>query len=307
MSKRILLAGERQGIVMDVDHFAVHDGPGIRTCIYLKGCALSCAWCHSPESQSSVPQLFFAQSRCTGCGRCTVVCPEGVHHQEGSLHMLERESCTGCGTCAEACPSGALSVSGRFMTADEVVREALADRVFYENSGGGVTLSGGEVLSQAAFARNVLSQLKGEGIHTLVETSGFGREEALLSLAEVTDLFYFDFKLADSGMFRRFTGGDPEVVMRNLKSLRAVTDHIVLRIPLIPGITDTAENISAGFALACELGIQSVHLLPYNASAGAKYAWTGREYPLGLLEAREGLHEELLALAPVGLDVEIMT
>lgn len=307
MNNGILQAGERRGIVMDVDHFAVHDGPGIRTCVYLKGCPLSCAWCHSPESQSFDPQLFFAQSRCTGCRRCAVVCPEGVHRQEGSLHILKREHCSGCGTCARACPTGALSVSGRFMTVDETVSEALADRVFYENSGGGVTLSGGEVLSQAVFAREVLSHLKSEGIHTLVETSGFGREEALLSLAEVTDLFYFDFKLADFSMFRRFTGGDPEVVMRNLISLRAVTDHIVLRIPLIPGITDTVENVSAGFALACDMGIHSVHLLPYNASAGAKYAWMGREYPLDLLEARQGLHAELFALAPPELDVEIMT
>jgi pyruvate formate lyase activating enzyme len=193
------------------------------------------------------------------------------------------------------------------MTVDEVVSEALFDRVFYEHSGGGVTLSGGEVLSQAAFARQVLSHLKDEGIHTLVETSGFGREEALLSLAAVTDLFYFDFKLADSGLFRRFTGGDPDIVMRNLKALRTVTDQIVLRIPLIPGITDTIKNVAAGFALACDLGIQSVHLLPYNASAGAKYAWLGLEYPLGLLETRQGLYEKLFALAPPELVVEIMT
>ena len=307
MNGGIPQAGERQGIVMDIDHFAVHDGPGIRTCIYLKGCPLSCAWCHSPESQSPAPQLLFAQSRCTGCGRCAVVCPGGVHRHEGSRHILERERCSVCGTCAKACPTGALSLSGRFMTADQVVQEALADRIFYENSGGGVTLSGGEVLSQAAFAWQVLSHLKDEGIHTLVETSGFGREEALLSLAAVTDLFYFDCKLLDSGLFRRFTGGDPDIVLRNLKSLRAVTDQIVLRIPLIPGITDTMENVAAGFALACDLGIQSVHLLPYNASAGAKYAWLGREYPLGLLKARPGLHEELFALAPPELIVEMMT
>jgi pyruvate formate lyase activating enzyme len=193
------------------------------------------------------------------------------------------------------------------MTTDQVVQEALADRIFYENSGGGVTLSGGEVLSQAAFAWHVLSRLKEAGIHTLMETSGFGREDALLSLAAVTDLFYFDFKLADSSLYRQFTGGDPDVVMRNLKSLRAVTDQIVLRIPLIPGLTDPAANVAAGYALACDLGIQSVHLLPYNASAGAKYAWLGREYALGLLEARQGLYKELLALAPPELIVEIMT
>ncbi len=307
MNNGILQAGERRGIVMDVDHFAVHDGPGIRTCVYLKGCPLSCAWCHSPESQSPGPQLLFAQTRCIGCGRCVTVCPEGVHRQEGSLHTLERERCSGCGTCARACPTGALSVSGRFMTVEETVSEALADRVFYENSRGGVTLSGGEVLFQAVFAREVLSCLKSEGIHTLVETSGFGREEALLSLAEVTDLFFFDFKLADTGLFRHFTAGDPEVVMHNLASLRAVTDRIVLRIPLIPGITDTIGNVSAGFDLAREMGIQTVHLLPYNATAGAKYAWIGREYQPGLLEARHGLFEELSALAPQGILVEMMT
>ena len=307
MNKEILQSEERQGIVMDVDHFAVHDGPGIRTCIYLKGCPLSCAWCHSPESQSPAPQLLFAQSRCTGCGRCAVVCPAGVHRFADSRHILDRGECLVCGNCAQACPTGALSVSGRLMKVDEVVREALADRVFYENSGGGVTLSGGEVLFQAAFARQVLSCLKGQGIHTIVETSGFGREDALLSLVAVTDLFYFDYKLADIGLFKRFTNGDPGLVLRNLKSLRAVTDRIVLRMPLIPGITDTVENVAAGFTLADDLGIQFVHLLPYNASASAKYAWIGQEYPLGLLEARTGLHAELRALAPPGLVVEIIS
>ena len=295
------------GIVMDIDHFGIHDGPGIRTCIFLKGCPLSCAWCHSPESQSGKPQILFAISRCERCGACVDACPLGLHSIHAELHPFQRENCTACGRCVFVCPTQALTVSGKTMTVEEVVREALSDKVFYKNSGGGVTITGGEVLVQAPFARQILEQMKKNDIHTIVETSGYGELEDLLSLAEVTDLFYFDFKLGDPDEFERYAGGNLDVVLRNLVALRDKTDRITMRFPLIPGITDTPENVASCYSLAVKLQIGNVHLLPYNLSSEAKYSWIGAHYSLSELQPRERLFQELLLAAPDGIHVEVMS
>ena len=178
------------------------------------------------------------------------------------------------------------------MSVDEVVREALSDKVFYKNSGGGVTITGGEVLMQAAFARKILEQMKINDIHTIVETTGYGDLEDLLSLVPVTNQFYFDYKLGDPADFEKHTGGDVDVVLRNLTALRDITDRITLRFPLIPGITDTPENVASCYRLAVKLRIRHLHLLPYNSSAGAKYSWIGAHYPLTGLKPRENLYQD---------------
>lgn len=294
------------GIVFDIDHYAVHDGPGIRTCIYLKGCFLSCLWCHSPESQSIKPQLLYAESRCTHCGACTAVCPLDLHSMDKAGHKFKRQGCITCGRCARVCPSGALFVSGVYMTLEEVVNEALEDKAFYKNSGGGVTLTGGEVLCQPAFTLRILKALKKEGVHTIAETSGFGDKQALVDLVPFTDIFYFDYKLGKKELFKKYTGGDLDVVIENLEALRKKTESIVLRIPLIPGITDSEENIAPAYELANKLEIEEVHLLPYNSSADAKYDWCGKSYTLGRLSTRPGLYEELLNMAPKNIKVSIV-
>jgi glycyl-radical enzyme activating protein len=301
------MESSRTGIVMDVDHFATHDGPGIRTCIYLKGCPLSCVWCHSPESQRGKPQVMLAETRCAHCGACVKACPLGLHEVQADRHYFNRELCTACARCVDVCPARALVLSGKQMTVDEVVHEVLSDKVFYENSGGGVTLTGGEVLFQVAFARNILTQLRRNDVHTIVETCGYGSERDILSLVDVTDVFYFDYKLGDHAAHRKYVGGSLDTVLRNLRALRSRTDRIVLRIPLIPGITDSAENVSRGYALASQLHIHSVHLLPYNQSAEAKYSWIGRDYALQGLEPRDRIFDELLSLAPEGILVERAT
>ncbi len=295
------------GIIFDIDHFAVHDGPGIRTCIYFKGCPLSCQWCHSPESQLIDPQVLFAPSRCIGCGACVAECRYGCQflHPGGKREFLH-DKCNACMECIQVCPTGAMFLSGKKMKVEEIMEEVLADRVFFQNSGGGVTLSGGEILLQAEFAGRLLSRLKKEGIHTIVETSGYGATQELLHLAKYVDIFYYDYKLGDRSEFEHYIGGDLSVVLHNLERLREVTEAIVLRIPLIPGITDTKSNIESAYQTALRLNITEIHLLPYNAAAGAKYEWCGRTYELGDLKPDFKLYDELKNMAPDGLKINIM-
>jgi pyruvate formate lyase activating enzyme len=196
-------------------------------------------------------------------------------------------------------------MSARFVSLDEVVGELEEDMIFYRNSGGGVTLSGGEVLSQAPFAAKVLERLKTSGVHTIVETSGYGRLEDLLKIAAHADMFYYDFKLGNEDEFRLHTGGRADLPLGNLRALRNVTDAITLRVPLVPGITDTLSNVMAAYSLALSLDLRHVHLLPYNASASAKYEWIGKAFPLGELTPEPGAWERLKDAAPEGLEVLI--
>ena len=239
-----------KGYVFDIDHFAVHDGPGIRTTIYLKGCPLRCLWCHSPESQKKEPEVLFAQK--------------------------------------------ALSLCGSEMTAQEVISEGIQDQVFYRNSGGGVTLTGGEVLYQPFFAMEILKGLKEHRIHTIVETSGFGDWNHLEEISKYTDIFYYDVKVIDDELHKQYTGASNQVILRNLTQLSSFHDEIVIRIPLIPGYTDTIENVTAIYHLAAELKIRQIHLLPYNPSAPAKYEWVDRTYKLGTLPTQDNEYPETL-------------
>ena len=295
-----------QGTIFDIDHFVVHDGKGIRTCIYVKGSPLHCEWCHSPESQKTDPQILFAASRCSLCGLCVSECGNGAQRIQDGKRMFYRELCSECTACTQVCNQGALTVSGKRYTPSQVVKEVAADKPFFKNSGGGVTISGGEVLTQADFVTEILRLLKKEQIHTIIETSGYGDTKKLLKMADYTDIFFYDFKLGEKERFRRYIGGDVEVVLSNLKQLRKVTDHIVLRIPIIPGITDTPENIGSLYETACENKIHEIHFLPYNTSAGAKYEWCGRTYKLGERTMDAERLKRYKENAPKGIQVFIM-
>lgn len=296
----------KTGIIFDIDHFAVHDGAGIRTCIYVKGCPLHCAWCHSPESQSREPEVLFAENRCVDCGTCAQECDGGLQRLEDGVRSFNRATCVVCGECVKVCSTGALILAGKTYAVHELLDEILPDKIFFENSGGGVTISGGEVLMQADFVLQVLKALKEHKIHTIVETSGYGSTKELLMLAEFTDIFYYDYKLGNPELFKRYVGGDVAIVLDNLKKLRIVTDKIVLRVPIIPGITDTQQNIDCLYELAVELDIGQIHFLPYNTSAGAKYEWCGKQYELGLLTTDMYQLERYQAMAPKHTRVDIM-
>ena len=248
------------GIVFDIKEFALSDGPGIRTTVFLKGCPLSCAWCHNPEGLRAEPELYRATGACSDCGLCRRPCthPDCVPH----------------GRCLHACPRGLLRVSGRSWESGELAAHLLRGRDLFESSGGGVTISGGEPLLQAAFARELLLALG--GVHRALETSGYADRETFLSVAELCDLVLFDLKLADPEAHRRYTGVSNERILENAAALKASGIPHVFRIPLIPNITDTRGNLAA---LAEIAGDSPVELLSYNALAPAKYAGVGRAYP----------------------------
>lgn len=293
------------GLVFDVDSFAVHDGPGVRMSVYLKGCPLACKWCHSPESQSAAPELAYAQDRCVSCRTCVERCLEGVHRFDpAGRHTIKREVCVACGRCADTCLSGALSIKGYRVTAGEIADKAERLKPFFSSSGGGITLTGGEITMQARFAAAILMLCRARGIHTAIETSGACSWERLERVAEHADLILFDLKLVDDDLHRRYVGISNQRVLENLS--RLAEHEIQIRVPLIPGITDTQENLIQVFGVMRGMGLSSLALLPYNAAAGAKYEWLDREYAFDCASQNEEELAAALAMArAAGLDAVI--
>jgi pyruvate formate lyase activating enzyme len=268
------------GLLFDVDTFAVHDGPGIRMAVYFKGCPLACRWCHSPESQRAEAEVIYLPDRCVLCGQCVAVCSHAVHTVDGVSHTLERDRCEICGTCVENCPSGAVEVKGYSATASEIVDKALRLKPFFDASKGGVTLTGGEVTGQVDFAEAILEGCQARGIHTAIETCGAASWARVKRLADRSDLILYDLKLIDEDQHRQWTGAGNRQILDNARRLAQGGYTVQVRVPLIPGVTDTAENLGGLFAFMCEAGLKRVALLPYNPSAGAKYEWLGKSYEI---------------------------
>ncbi|MCD6508039.1 glycyl-radical enzyme activating protein [Candidatus Poribacteria bacterium] len=297
------------GMIFDIKRFAVHDGPGIRTTVFLKGCPLRCLWCHNPEGISRRPQLVFTPQRCIGCGRCLDLCPQGVHSFVDSRHLIEWERCLGCGICVEECYSEALRIAGREVSVEEVMDEVLSDRPFYETSGGGMTLSGGEPLVQPRFALALLQAAKGEGIHTALDTSGFAPWEHLEELLPYTDLVLYDLKHMDEGRHMALTGVSNGRILENLRRLDSVGKRIWIRIPLVPGYNDEDSNYHAlGRFLSDLKNVEKIQILTYHKLAESKYESIGRRYPLKGLEppAKEWAESRKRILLDYGLSQTVI-
>ncbi|MFO8081641.1 MAG: glycyl-radical enzyme activating protein [Armatimonadota bacterium] len=264
--------------IADISRFSTHDGPGIRTTVFLKGCPLSCAWCHNPETISPTPEIGYVTRKCIGCGECVRVCAEGAHRIEDGRHVFDRALCNACGACAEVCLGEALTLYGREMTADEVLALVLEDRVFYEQTGGGLTLSGGEPLLQADFCAELLGMSKREHVHTAVDTCGAVPWEAFERVLPVTDIFLYDLKHTDPAVHERYTGADNTQILANLRRLLASGASIEIRIPVIPGVNDDDAFADAADELLGSLsGITAVKWLAFNPYAHSKYEAVGRD------------------------------
>ena len=260
------------GNIFDIQRFSVHDGPGIRTTVFQKGCPLKCIWCHNPESQKVTPSLAYYPKSCIGCGECVKVCPNACHKIDGEIHIFDRSACTECGKCAEACITDALTLFGRRASVCEIMDEVRRDKSFYDNSGGGLTVSGGEPLLQGEFLIELLRSAKNEGIATAIETSGFGKKEILLGAAEHTDVFLFDIKETDDTRHCELTGVKFTPILENLKLLDSVGANIVLRCPLIPGVNTRDEHLSAIADLAVSLSsVKEVNVMAYHTLGNGKY------------------------------------
>lgn len=291
----------RRALLADIRHFSVHDGPGIRTTFFLKGCPLRCRWCHNPETFSPTAQMAFYEQNCILCGECEKVCPSGAHRilpgtqrflgqtqrsagrksawdEESpafTRHQFHRKLCTACGKCEEVCPSGALRLYGKEKSVSEMLEEALSDREFYDESGGGVTLSGGEPLLQAEFCRAFFSACRAEGIHTAVDSSCFAPRRALEDLLPYTDLFLADWKHPDPEVHEALTGQENALIRENLLFLAREGAVIEIRIPLVPGINDSEKDLKRSGEFLRRLNPCRVRLLAYHPLARTKYAALG--------------------------------
>jgi len=268
------------GIIFDIKKYAINDGPGIRTTVFFQGCPLSCWWCHNPESQPRKPALMYRANRCVLCGECATVCPQSGIQINGSAET-DRSKCDTCGTCAESCYYGAREVSGREVTVEEVLAEIERETPFHDQSGGGVTFSGGEPLIQRSFLMALLRACKERDIHTVVDTSGYTTWEALDSIRGFVDLFFYDLKLMDNERHIRYTGVSNEPILRNLKSLSEHRHPVYVRIPLIPGVNDDGVNLRQSAELLASLpNVTGVELMGYHDIAAAKYEALGMSYRL---------------------------
>ncbi|GAP20155.1 glycyl-radical enzyme activating protein [Leptolinea tardivitalis] len=272
-----------KGLVFDLQRYSIHDGPGIRTVVFLKGCPLDCPWCCNPESQNPEQELEFRSSLCQQCGTCISVCPStaiNLNVQIDPLEKIDRSLCTLCEACIQACPSRALRISGTWMETSDVLAQCLKDADTYRRSGGGITLSGGEPLYQPDFSLDLLQSFYNRNIHTAMETTGYAPWDTIEAFLPVTDLFLFDIKHTNPEKHNQLTGVPNTLILENLVKLCQNSATVVIRFPVIPGLNDDDENILAIMKIATDNGINQIHLMPYHQFGREKYRRLGRSYPL---------------------------
>lgn len=294
-------------VITKIQRFSVHDGPGIRTIVFFKGCPLRCKWCQNPETQSARPRVMLAKDLCIGCGMCRDACPQKIAGPLLSAEGIDRSLCTGCASCQEVCFSGAREINGRTVHIQDVLEEVLRDEIFYKNSNGGITVSGGEPLLYSGFVQRLFSACKDRGIHTAVETCGCVPWSALEAVAPVTDLFLYDIKHVDGAVHEEYTGKDNKMILENLERLVGKGKEVIFRIPLIPGVNDNEEMYGGVARLALRLNVAMVHIMPFHQMGSSKWEAAGMPYafkdvpPLSM-ERAESAKERL---SGYGLDVHI--
>ncbi len=266
--------------IFDLKRYAINDGPGIRTAVFMKGCPLDCWWCHNPEGRTRQPQLMVRTNRCRLCGDCAEVCPQSAITISEKI-FTDPGLCKDCGTCAQVCVQGARELVGQVVTIGELLKEIERDVVFFDQSGGGVTLTGGEPLMQPRFAIELLRACKAHGIHTVLDTSGYASWQVISEVAQHSDLFLYDLKLMDDERHRKFTGVSNRLILSNLQRLSAAGENIVVRIPLIPGVNDDEQNLRLTQRFLTGLpNLAGVEVLSYHDIAQAKYSALDLSYRL---------------------------
>ncbi|MCL2201779.1 MAG: glycyl-radical enzyme activating protein [Oscillospiraceae bacterium] len=297
------------GFIFNIQRYSIDDGPGIRTTVFVKGCAMRCPWCSNPESISAEPQLLHRFTTCTKCGDCAPACDKGaITFTPETGPVFDRELCDVCGKCAWECINQAIKISGESMSIEKVWKTIKKDMVYYEESGGGVTCSGGEILMQPEFVNELFKKCRENGVHTCADTAGFGSAEALDLVLEYADLVYFDIKWLDPVRHEELTGVPLEPVVRNFKTICERGIPIVVRIPLIPDFDDNSDNLAAIAKFVKENAPGAdVHIMPYHRYGESKYESLGIEYPLkGLREnTPEDLERARKIFEAEGVSVEV--
>lgn len=269
------------GLVFDIKKFAIHDGPGIRTTVFLKGCPLTCLWCHNPESQEGGPEISFLAEKCIGCGFCFKHCPRSLHEMHAGKHVLNRTHCVRCGECTAECYAGALEIIGKPMTVEAVLEDVLKDRPFYETSGGGMTISGGEPMQQFEFTKALLAAAKASGLHTCLDTSGWASMKQYRQLLDWVDIFLYDLKETDPVRHLEYTGVSLPPILKNLREIDRLGKKIMLRCPIIPGLNDREEHLQAIARIANELqNLLEINVLPYHPLGKSKNERIGKISPV---------------------------
>jgi len=294
-----------EGVIFNIQRFSIHDGPGARTIVFFKGCNLKCKWCHNPESLSSKGEIEFYPERCIGCGACFKVCPYGAHElDENKVHIINRIKCDGCLLCTDTCYANALVAVGSKVDSDYLLKSILTDEIYYKNSSGGVTFSGGECMLQIDFLSEILIKCKDRGIHTAVDTAGNVPWSYFEKIMNVTDLFLYDVKAADTNRHKQLTGVNNELILQNLRKLSEIGKRIHVRIPFIVGCND--DQIEEIAEILKPLNIEKVEVLSYHKLGNSKYTSLGiKNELLGIqVPTEEMVDRAITILKSNGLNAE---